>query len=53
VIAVILERRRRNRQTELAGFGQEVDVVVIDRGSERRALGGKVRNEIVQRRRIE
>jgi hypothetical protein len=38
VVAVVLERRRRDRQAQLAALGQEVDVVVIDGRPERRAL---------------
>ena len=53
VVAVVLERRRRDRQPELAASGQEVDVVVVDRRAERRALGLEVGNQIAQRRRIE
>ena len=53
VVAVILERRRRDRQPELALRRQEVDVVLKHFLGERRALGDEVGNQVTQRRRIE
>ena len=53
VVAVILERRRRDRQAELALRRQEVDVVLTHFLGERRALGDEVGNQVTQRRRIE
>src|SRR6266567_556148 len=52
VVAVILEERRRDRQSEFGGAGEEVDVVARDRGAERRALLLEIRNEIRERRRV-
>src|SRR4029079_3044605 len=52
VVAVVLEERRRDRQAELAGARQEVDVVALDFGGQRRALGLEVRNQLGERRGI-
>ena len=53
VVAVIVKRRRRDRQADLALLRQEIDVVVVDRRAERRALGREIRNQVLQRRGIE
>ncbi len=46
VVAVILERRRRDRELDLSAARQEVDVVVVHFGRERRALLLEVRDEL-------
>jgi len=53
VVAVVLERRRRDRQAEPSAFGQEIDVVVVDRRAERRFPRLEIGNEILERRGIE
>src|SRR4029453_18056647 len=47
-VAVIVERRRRDREFELAPAGQEIDAVVADGGAERCAALFEVRDEIAQ-----
>ena len=53
VVAVIAERRRRDRQPELAARRQVVDAVGADLAGQRRALGDEVGDQLGQRRRIE
>jgi hypothetical protein len=49
VIAVILKRRRRDRQANLRFPRQEVDVVVVDGRAERCAFALEAGNEVFQR----
>ncbi len=53
VVAVILERRRRDRQPQLLPGRQEVDVVLVHFRRQRRALGLEIRDEVAQRGRVE
>ena len=53
VVAVIAERRRRDRQPELAAGRQVVDAVGADLAGQRRALGDEVGDQFGQRGRIE
>ena len=49
VVAVVLERRRRDRQPQLLLRGEEVDVVLLHLAGQRRALGLEVRDQLPQR----
>ncbi len=53
VVAVIGERRRRDRQAELPGATEQVDAVVGDLAGQWRALGGEVGHQLGERGRIE
>ncbi len=48
VVAVVLQRRRNDRQWDLARLREDVDVLVVDVGGQRRALFAKIRNQIAQ-----
>ena len=49
VVAVVAERRRRNRQPNLPSRREVVDVVLVHLGFERRALRLEVGNELAER----
>ena len=53
VVAVVLERRRRDRKRHLAALGEEIHRVVMHRARERRALGFEIGNQILQRAWVE
>ena len=53
VVAVILQRRRRDRKFDLAGRRQEVDAIFVNLRGKRRALGLEIGHELRERARIE
>ncbi len=53
VVAVIAKRRRRDRQPQLVLRRQEIDVVLVNRRAERRALALEIRDQLEQRGGIE
>ena len=53
VVAVVLERRRDDRSTQLAALGQEIHRFVVHFDGQRRALPSEVGDELRERRWIE
>ena len=53
VVAVVLERRGREGKGGLAAAGEEVDVIVVHQGAERRAALLEVGDQVAERARIE
>ena len=53
VVAVVLEERRGDRQPELRGARQKIDVVARSLARQRRPLGLEVGDEVLERGRIE